>query len=214
MVEVAVSARQGDSGGPIFNSRGELAGVLFGEGHGRTSGSYCGRVRWFLVERRAGHVEQRNPDRRMPLEPGASADGGGAGGRPGIPLPPTPFIQASRASGIAAPSANGSRIGVVASTRSPPLGVTLNALCGMGRRGRPFHRRAAKNLVGRDRRHADHHPHVALVRQGAHGPAIQVVILEPIREPSGTVPILRSGTIRRMVGEQNGTVPFSETVLG
>ncbi len=48
MVEVAVSARQGDSGGPIFNSRGELAGVLFGEGQGRTSGSYCGRVRWFL----------------------------------------------------------------------------------------------------------------------------------------------------------------------
>jgi hypothetical protein len=48
MVEVAVSARQGDSGGPIFNSRGQLAGVLFGEGDGRTSGSYCGRVRWFL----------------------------------------------------------------------------------------------------------------------------------------------------------------------
>ena len=48
MVEVAVSARQGDSGGPIFNTRGELAGVLFGEGHGRTSGSYCGRVKWFL----------------------------------------------------------------------------------------------------------------------------------------------------------------------
>ncbi len=48
MVEVAVRARQGDSGGPILNSRGELAGVLFGEGQGRTSGSYCGRVRWFL----------------------------------------------------------------------------------------------------------------------------------------------------------------------
>jgi len=48
MVEVAVTARQGDSGGPIFNMRGELAGVLFGEGQGRTSGSYCGRVRWFL----------------------------------------------------------------------------------------------------------------------------------------------------------------------
>jgi len=48
MVEVAVSARQGDSGGPILNQQGELAGVLFGEGNGRTSGSYCGRVRWFL----------------------------------------------------------------------------------------------------------------------------------------------------------------------
>jgi hypothetical protein len=49
MVELAASARQGDSGGPIFNSRGELAGVLFGEGNGRTSGSYCGRVQWFLT---------------------------------------------------------------------------------------------------------------------------------------------------------------------
>jgi hypothetical protein len=49
MVEVAVSARQGDSGGPILNDKGELAGVLFGEGNGRTSGSYCGRVRWFLT---------------------------------------------------------------------------------------------------------------------------------------------------------------------
>ncbi|MEN6459648.1 MAG: trypsin-like peptidase domain-containing protein [Thermoguttaceae bacterium] len=49
MVELDVAARQGDSGGPIFNSRGELAGVLFGSGFGRTTGSYCGRVRWFLA---------------------------------------------------------------------------------------------------------------------------------------------------------------------
>ena len=48
MVEVAVRARQGDSGGPIFNQRGEMAGVLFGSGSGRTSGSYAGRVRHFL----------------------------------------------------------------------------------------------------------------------------------------------------------------------
>jgi S1-C subfamily serine protease len=48
MVELDTAARQGDSGGPIFNSRGELAGVLFGTGHGTTSGSYCGRVRGFL----------------------------------------------------------------------------------------------------------------------------------------------------------------------
>ena len=48
MVEVAVRARQGDSGGPIFNQRGEMAGVLFGSGSGRTSGSYAGRVRQFL----------------------------------------------------------------------------------------------------------------------------------------------------------------------
>jgi len=48
MVELSTAARKGDSGGPILNARGELAGVLFGAGWGRTTGSYCGRVRWFL----------------------------------------------------------------------------------------------------------------------------------------------------------------------
>jgi S1-C subfamily serine protease len=48
MVELSAGARNGDSGGPIFNSRGELAGVLFGSASGRTTGSYCGRVGWFL----------------------------------------------------------------------------------------------------------------------------------------------------------------------
>ena len=49
MVEVSAAARQGDSGGPILNARGELAGVLFGSSSGTTSGSYCGRVRVFLA---------------------------------------------------------------------------------------------------------------------------------------------------------------------
>lgn len=49
MVEVNVQARQGDSGGPIFNQQGELAGVLFGAGQGTTSGSYAGRVEGFLA---------------------------------------------------------------------------------------------------------------------------------------------------------------------
>jgi len=49
MVELSAGARQGDSGGPIFNSRGELAGVLFGAAWGHTTGSYCGRVGQFLT---------------------------------------------------------------------------------------------------------------------------------------------------------------------
>ena len=49
MVELSAMARQGDSGGPIFNDSGELAGVLFGSGGGTTSGSYAGRVRAFLT---------------------------------------------------------------------------------------------------------------------------------------------------------------------
>ncbi len=48
IVELAAAARHGDSGGPILNSHGELAGVLFGEGGGRTDGSYGGRVNQFL----------------------------------------------------------------------------------------------------------------------------------------------------------------------
>ncbi len=49
LVELTASARQGDSGGPIFNERGELAGVLFGSAFGRTTGSHSGRVRQFLA---------------------------------------------------------------------------------------------------------------------------------------------------------------------
>jgi Trypsin-like peptidase domain len=49
MLELDVEARQGDSGGPIFNSRGELAGVLFGAGQGTTLGSYAPRVSNFLA---------------------------------------------------------------------------------------------------------------------------------------------------------------------
>ena len=48
MVELDAEARQGDSGGPIFNQSGELAGVLFGAGQGTTMGSFAPRVRYFL----------------------------------------------------------------------------------------------------------------------------------------------------------------------
>ncbi|MBN1854617.1 MAG: trypsin-like peptidase domain-containing protein [Pirellulales bacterium] len=49
MVELNVQARQGDSGGPIFNAQGELAGVLFGVSQGTTLGSFGGRVESFLT---------------------------------------------------------------------------------------------------------------------------------------------------------------------
>ena len=48
MIELSAPARDGDSGGPILNGRGELAGTLFGSAFGRTTGSYCGRLSWFL----------------------------------------------------------------------------------------------------------------------------------------------------------------------
>lgn len=49
MVEIDVEARQGDSGGPILNQRGEIAGVLFGAGQGTTLGSFAPRVSNFLA---------------------------------------------------------------------------------------------------------------------------------------------------------------------
>lgn len=49
LVELNVEARQGDSGGPIFNTDGELAGVLFGAAQGSTLGSFGGRVQTFLA---------------------------------------------------------------------------------------------------------------------------------------------------------------------
>ncbi len=49
LVELAAPARQGDSGGPILDASGRLAGVLFGEGEGRTVGSCVSRLRVFLA---------------------------------------------------------------------------------------------------------------------------------------------------------------------
>ena len=51
LLEVSVSARKGDSGGPILNQKGELAGVLFGSDMVRnTAGSYSERVHRFLSD--------------------------------------------------------------------------------------------------------------------------------------------------------------------
>jgi hypothetical protein len=49
IVELSTPARNGDSGGPIFNDRGEIAGVLFGTDGRSTMGSYCGQLRRFLA---------------------------------------------------------------------------------------------------------------------------------------------------------------------
>ena len=59
MIELSAEARQGDSGGPIFNSQGRLAGVLLGARKGRTVGSYCGRVNVFLADVRGALDSER-----------------------------------------------------------------------------------------------------------------------------------------------------------
>lgn len=53
MIDLSVGARQGDSGGPILNRDGELAGVLFGSDMVQnTAGSHCQRVSRFLSQTR------------------------------------------------------------------------------------------------------------------------------------------------------------------
>jgi len=51
-LEVQGSARQGDSGGPIFNAQGELVGVLWGTDGSTTVGSYNGRICQFTQTER------------------------------------------------------------------------------------------------------------------------------------------------------------------
>lgn len=68
-LELTGAAREGDSGGPVFNSRGELAAVLWGT-DGRTVGStYCGRVRKFLAAILGRFRSPAKPENRTPAAP-------------------------------------------------------------------------------------------------------------------------------------------------
>jgi len=90
-LQVSGGAENGDSGGPILDAQGRLAGVLWGTDGTRTVGSYCGRIRAFLSRLgdffRAGPsasplpepwpdpLPPRNPaDGPRPLPPGDVAD--------------------------------------------------------------------------------------------------------------------------------------------
>lgn len=48
-LEMTGAARQGDSGGPILNQRGEVVAVLWGTNNRRIFGTYCPRIRLFLA---------------------------------------------------------------------------------------------------------------------------------------------------------------------
>ena len=66
IVELKAVARQGDSGGPILNSRGELAGVLFGSVDDTTSGSFGPRVQKFLEPLLKGTADVTAPPGNAP----------------------------------------------------------------------------------------------------------------------------------------------------
>jgi len=128
MVELATAARQGDSGGPILNSRGELAGVLFGAGLRCTTGSYCGRVRWFLEEPIALLQSQppnpamiaRRPQPQAPAEPRAISAAIVGVRVPPETTQPSRADTTSEAAGWIAPS--GSALPARRVAELPPLG--------------------------------------------------------------------------------------------
>jgi hypothetical protein len=119
LVELDAPARQGDSGGPIFNSRGELAGVLSGSGFGQTCGSYCGRVRWFLGVadadfRRVSSEEMLAQQRRN------AAAAGPLAAAPALPAAPAVVGPPAIAGGEGGAALGGATPGLSAVAASPP----------------------------------------------------------------------------------------------
>jgi len=121
MVELSAPARQGDSGGPIFNSRGELAGVLFGTAGGQTSGSYCGRVRMFLESVRDDFYRLAPPPAALAQQHHATPKNGPPATISQAQSPPpsaVPTVATSSAATVPSPSV------AIAANASPPAPVT------------------------------------------------------------------------------------------
>jgi len=71
-LELSGRARDGDSGGPVFNASGELVAVLWGTDGRIVGGTYCGRIRKFLGGIFSPQVApQQQPDSTPPA-PGPS----------------------------------------------------------------------------------------------------------------------------------------------
>lgn len=82
-LELTGRARDGDSGGPVFNERGELAAVLWGTDGRIVGGTYCGRVRRFLARILSlGHLPRQEPE-AVPVAPAPSPSQPAQPGRDG-----------------------------------------------------------------------------------------------------------------------------------
>ena len=88
-VELRATARRGDSGGPILNARGELAGILFGQGQGHTIGACSTRVQTFLASVGAKGLTPEMAAAMQTSLPTQQGDGGAGGGLPTIATPAT-----------------------------------------------------------------------------------------------------------------------------
>jgi len=94
-LELTGRARLGDSGGPVFNSQGELVAILWGTDGRSVSGTYSGRVdrfleqtgRYLLPWNAKNDPANRGPAHRSPSNPPGSP--AHPPGWPGSPVPPT-----------------------------------------------------------------------------------------------------------------------------
>lgn len=123
LVELVGEARQGDSGGPIFNTDGELAGVLFGESGGRTIGASSPRVRAFLAS-------VGSDGYAAPAVAAASSPQSGTAGAAG---PPTSVDQAALA--VASPA--GSAPELASRPGTPMISASLRGPSGAGQGAPP-----------------------------------------------------------------------------
>lgn len=67
--KISGMARPGDSGGPIFNDKGELAGVLWGAGDGEVAGTGNQLVNTMLLQCADGSCAPRRPTYWRPAQP-------------------------------------------------------------------------------------------------------------------------------------------------
>lgn len=79
-------ARDGDSGGPVFNQRGELVAVVWGTDGRTVGGTYCGRIRRFLAKILSLVGLPRQRPGLVPVTPGRSCPGRPSPLVPGEPL--------------------------------------------------------------------------------------------------------------------------------
>ena len=98
-LEIAVAVRDGDSGGPVLNARGELVGVVWGSDRGITAATCVGPIRRFLGRLRGREGRQvigppaARPD--TPAAPGPLLPIPPAG-QPAAPGPPVPTPPAGQ----------------------------------------------------------------------------------------------------------------------
>jgi hypothetical protein len=55
-IVISTPARQGDSGGPVFNEAGEVAGILWGSEGRNTYATHAGRIQQWLATPEAEFV--------------------------------------------------------------------------------------------------------------------------------------------------------------